>query len=252
MAKGGKSRGRRSNNQGGYNGNSGDLVRLKGHHLVVFQTDPDPSGAARFRLHPSPAGVGGTRFVDLNVIYSQYRWLKMKFTFLSGGTQATPSAEAGAMTLGVIPNSALTSVPVSARDIMEMDHSALSFQGQSVPTVLKIPTSLLRGEKMYYETNILPAIDAPGSAIVAVTDAVGECIAGQAFLRVDWEIEYYGRVPGNIVLQRARDGFVNFGGDSDLARSESFYSVQGEPPVRVTDQNSKIVASSSRSVFGRR
>jgi hypothetical protein len=196
-------RGRRGNfgrRRLGYNGNQGDKIRLRGHHLTVFSTDPDPSGAARFSFHPNPGGIGGTRFVDLNVIYSQYRWIDMKFTFLASGSDAEPSAPIGAVVLGVMPNSALPSVPVSSRDIMELDHATLSFEDQSIPAVLKVPPSLLHGEKDYYETNVLPAVDAPCVGLISSIDTIGQGVGGKVMVRVDWEIEYYGRKPGNIVL----------------------------------------------------
>lgn len=196
--------------RGGYNGNSQDRIRMRGHHLMVFPSMPDPSGASQFAVHPSPGGIGGTRFVDLNVIYSQYKWINMKFTFLASGTSATPSVLAGAVTMGIIPNAANISVPVNARDIMELDHSVLSFQGQSVVSSLKIPPSLLHGEQDYYDTDSSGGFQVPCHGLIAATDALGVAIEAEILVRVDWEIEYYGRKPGNIVLksleQQLREG----------------------------------------------
>lgn len=202
MAKGKRARGRKTN---GYSGNKGDSVVLRGHIGMRVDTAADPAGGAAQRLHP--ALISGTivsqRLIELCKLYQLYRFRRLSFHFLAGGTQANPSVANSSMIVSVVPTEAVPGLPLNAFEMLEMDHVAWNFNNQTIPTCLRLPPHVLKGEKNYYSTqNVL---DAPCIGFFACVDNQFLAVAGRASGVWDWEIEFYGRTPDTVLLKQLKE-----------------------------------------------
>jgi hypothetical protein len=199
MGKGKAMRGRKR--QQSYSGNKGDSVVLRGHCPVAYLTTADPSGSVFVGIHPlSLAGTYvATRLQDLCAIYQFYRYKRLEAVFCAGGSNATPSIEASGILIAVCPTGG-TSKPLSTASLIEMDHVAYSLAGQSTVVRFKCPPHLLKGEKPYYDTDTIA--DSPCALWVACIDAVFKGVAGLAGFVWNYEIEFYGRSPTTVTLNK--------------------------------------------------
>jgi hypothetical protein len=177
---------------------------MRGHTLGVYNTNADPGGADFFALHPLL--LGGTlttpRFPDLCAVFQLYKYRKLEAVFLAGGSDATPSIEASGILVAVAPTEGSSSSnPTPA--LVDCDHSAYTFAGQATVARLRLPSHVLHGQKDYYSTGA--TTDAPCNVWIGCIDAAFVGVAGKAAVVWNWEIEWYGRTPTTVTLNRLRD-----------------------------------------------
>lgn len=176
----------------GYNGNSAEVMMVRGHNLSILTTEADPSGAQKFRLHP--ANVDNTRLADFLAIYEQFAWSKLRVSFCRG--------DGVGMTLAAYTPCAAASSASNSIVLGSVDQMTVCFPGQTMPASLRIPRVPLHGPKDWYECGDVN--DGPGDFWFSNLSEVGLGIGGTGIVRFDYEIRFYGRVPTGVTLSKLR------------------------------------------------
>lgn len=221
---------KKGSSRGKYNSNQGDSVTLRGRTLARYLTAADPGGAVLFGIHPltmgGNTGIVPNRLTDICTLYQLYRYRRLEGSFLAGGTNASPSVSNSSIIMSVFPTVG-TSVPPNAFDLLEAGFSAYSFNDQTVASHLKLPPKLLHGDKDYYATET--AADSPCALLISCVDNKFLGVVGVATIVWDWEINFYGRTPTSITLDRMRQLVANHDHDEDSSE-ESAKNHPGAPP----------------------
>lgn len=190
---------RRGTKNSGFNGNTGDILTIRGHAVLPYMCNADPSGAQRFVLHPS--AIDNYRLIDMLQIYEQYRFMKLKATFIRALGDGASSAALVAYTPCKATTAASNSITLSA-----VDQMAFTFPAQTTRTVLKIPRLPLHGPLDWYECSDVNS--GPGEMWISILSDVGTGVAGTILVQFDYEIAFNGRNPTAITATHAWLGRV--------------------------------------------
>jgi len=176
----------------GYNGNTAEIMKIRGHNLSILVTEADPSGAQRFRLHP--ANVDNTRLADFCAVYEEFTWAKLKVTFCRG--------DGVGMTIAAYTPCTASSSASNSIVLGSIDQMAVCFPGQTTPATVRIPRLPLHGPKDWYECS--DTNDGPGDFWFSNLSETGTGVGGTGIVRFDYEIHFCGRIPTGVTLDKLR------------------------------------------------
>jgi len=198
----------------GYNGNTADILTIRGHNLAILVTEADPSGAQKFRLHP--ANVDNTRLADYCAIYETFAFSKLKVSFCRG--------DGVGMTLAAYTPCAAASSASNSIVLGSVDQMVCCFPGQTMPASLRIPRQPLHGPNDWYECG--DTNDGPGDFWFSNLSEVGLGIGGTGIVRFDYKIRFCGRVPTGVTMEKLRALAHARDGDTSSVSSTETVSVK--------------------------